>query len=121
MRTCSKAISIQYHSDKDTTTLSFAESGEAFGCLVALQQSNVIIKTVLIMSSEKSWCKLYVILFGRITGLVLEHLTRARLAQVLVQTRRCDCSSAEHEFLRSNLRGRSAKLGLSFASSAILF
>jgi hypothetical protein len=26
-RTCAQAIDIQYHSDKDTTTLSFAESG----------------------------------------------------------------------------------------------
>lgn len=108
VRTCSKAIGIQYHSDKDTTTLSFAESGEAFGCLVALRQSSVIIKTVFVMSSEKSWYKLSVILFGRITELMLKQLTRARLAQLLVQSH-CDCSSAEHEFLRSNLSGKSAK------------
>lgn len=35
-RTCSQAIEIQYHSDKDTTTLSFAESCDTFSCLWAL-------------------------------------------------------------------------------------
>ena len=44
-RTCSQAIDIQYHSDKDTTTLSFAESCDTFGCLLALRQPVVIIET----------------------------------------------------------------------------
>lgn len=107
-RTCAQAIDIQYHSDKDTTTLSFAESGKAFGCLVALRQPNVIIKTVFSCGSEKSWCKLYVLLFGRITGLLLRPPTRAMLAQGLLQSH-CHCSSAEHEFLRSNSSGWGAK------------
>lgn len=51
-RTCAKAIGIQYHSDKDTTTLVCAESGEAFGCLVALRQPNVIIKTGFYVSAR---------------------------------------------------------------------
>lgn len=106
-RTCAKAIGIQYHSDKDTTTLVFAESGEAFGCLVALRQPNVIIKTGFLCFCEKSWYKLYVLLFGRITALMLRPLTRAKLAQS-PSLSYCDCSSAEHEFSSWISRGKRA-------------
>lgn len=60
-RTCAQAIDIQYHSDKDTTTLSFAESGKAFGCLLALRQPNVIIETVCHERSEKSLVRRFLI------------------------------------------------------------
>lgn len=45
-RIYSQAIDIQYHSDKDTTTLSFAESFDTFSCLLALRQQVVVIETV---------------------------------------------------------------------------
>lgn len=49
-RTCSQAIDIQYHSDKDTTTLSVQKVG-TFCCLSALRQRIVITKTVFLCSA----------------------------------------------------------------------
>ena len=50
-RTCAQAIDIQYHSDKDTTTLSFQKVG-TFCCLSALRQRIVIKKTGVSCSGE---------------------------------------------------------------------
>lgn len=68
-RTCSQAIDIQYHSDKDTTTLSFAESCDTFSCPLALRQLVVIIETVLYELSEKSLVRRFIILSGWIVKL----------------------------------------------------
>lgn len=46
------------------------------------------------MCNVKSWFKLYVLLFGRITALVLGTPTRVRLSQWPVHLL-CDCSSAD--------------------------